>query len=397
MRTKLNTKLIKIQEELLKMDKKSTLDQIMINILETIMKLERQEFLKDIKTNKWNWYYNRFLKLLSGKISLNIPRDRNGIFRPLILEIMKHNEAQYMELVKKLYFKWLTHGDINWIMKNIYWTSIWSGSITNLTNELMYEFERWKKRKLKDEYAVLMIDSIYCKVRRWFEYQTEWFTIVLGMKYNGTREILGIYWTPQESINIWKEILKDIKNRWVKKPLLLIADWINKFEDVVGEIYPKALFQKCIVHKMRNVLNKVRASDKEEIGKDLKKVFNMYLEKDNKENAIQRLELFINKRQKKYKFIKNMFSETLKEYYFTYLSFPFLLRNMIYTTNWLERFNKGVKKKIKIRNWLPNESAVIKLIFATVLEFQEWPYNHVIGSVIRIQNKLYEKLEILYW
>lgn len=396
MTTTLNTNLIKIQEELIRMNSNSTLDQILTTILETIMKIERQEFLKDLEWNKWNWYYSRFLKLLSWKISINIPRDREWEFRPLILEIMKNNQDKYLNLVKELYFKWLTHWDIQSLMNKIYWSSISSSTITNLTNELLDEFNEWKHRKLSDEYALIQLDTMYCKVKRWAIFQSEWFTIVLWMWYNWTREILWIYSTPNESIYNWKEILEDIKERWIRKPLVIVADWIKYLEQVIQEVYPKALFQKCVVHKMRNILNKVRAFDKEEVSKDLKTVFNLYLETDNIDSVKNRLHIFIDKRKKQYPFIKNSFDEWIIDYYFTYLNFPFIIRNMIYTTNWLERFNRWVKKKIKIRNWLPSESAVMKLIFSTVLEFQDWVYSYTIGSVVRVKEDLYNLLDKLY-
>ena len=354
---KYNHKLIEIQEHLLRMDPNSDLSDILVDLLEKIMKLEREEFLKDSSEyNKGNWYYQRLAKLLNWKFTLSIPRDRYWLFKPLIKEIIKNDEENYYETIKQLYLKGLTHNDISDIMNEIYGNSLSSAAISNITNGLLEEFNAWQKRKLEDEYVAIYIDTIYCKLRRWESYENEWFTIALWLKYDGTREILWVYSTPNESIYCWEDVLDDIKKRWVKSPLLIVADWINGFENIVNKVFPKAKFQKCVVHKKRNILKRVRSQDKQYIAEDLKEVFNVHKE-DTKEEAKERLEKFIRKWEKKYKFIRSTFREEVVEYYLTYLDFPLIIRSMIYTTNRIERFNNTIRKKLKVRRWWPNENA----------------------------------------
>jgi len=163
--------------------------------------------------NKWNWYYNKFAKLLNWKFLLNIPRDRYWTFKPLMLEIIKNDQEKYYNTIKQLYFKWLTHNDISEIVKEIYWDNISSSAISNITSELVNEFELWQKRELEDNFVALYIDTMYCKVKRWDKYENEWYTIVLGLKYDGRREVLWVYSTPAESIYNWEDILQDLKNR----------------------------------------------------------------------------------------------------------------------------------------------------------------------------------------
>ncbi|UFX82722.1 IS256 family transposase [Candidatus Absconditicoccus praedator] len=392
---KYNHKLIEIQEHLLRMDPDSNLSDILIDILEKIMKLEREEFLKDSnKHNKGNGYYQRLAKLLNRKFTLSIPRDRDGLFKPLIIEIIKNYQKNYYETIKQLYLKGFTHNDISDIMNEIYGNSLSSGAISNITNGLLEEFNAWQKRELEDEYVAIYIDTIYCKLRRGESYENEGFTIALGLKYDGTREILGVYSTPNESIYCWEDVLDDIKKRGVKSPLLIVADGINGFENIVNKVFPKAKFQKCVVHKKRNILKRVRSQDKQYIAEDLKEVFNVHKE-DTKEEAKERLEKFIRKWEKKYKFIRSTFREEVVEYYLTYLDFPLIIRSMIYTTNRIERFNNTIRKKLKVRRGLPNEEAVYKLIFAGIMEMEE-KYSYKISQVQRVYNELLKILEKMY-
>ena len=391
----INEILIKLQGEIFAQNYNTT-EGILQVMIELIMKKERNYFLSNQSNNKGNGFYKRFLKTLQGKIQIKVPRDRNNLFNPFILEIMKKEEKQYCELIKELYFKGMTHKEIQWLIKKIYGDNVSSWYISHMTNKLYKDFKVWQKRKLKDEYSILQIDTIYQKIKRWNKYESEGFTAILWVKYDWTREILGIYSTPVESIEWWKDILLNLKERWLKSPLLIISDWIKYFENKVEEVYPKARFQKCIVHKKRNILNRVRSSDKEEIAIDLKNVFKIKDINDNKQKAINRLEDFIKKRWKKYPFIKNSFNKNETIYYFTYLEFPYKIRSKIYTTNWLERFNKSVRKKFKIRDSLPNEKTAMKLIYFTILEQNKWVYNYSIGVLKDARYELEQMLEKIY-
>ena len=398
--------LSEIQKAVLQVDKNTSLTDLLQFTIEKIMYYEREDFL--LKTNiessnKWNWFYKRFLNVIWDKMHFSIPRDRNWLYNPLILNIIKNEEKQHYDLISQLYTKWLTHWDISSIMKNIYKKQVSSASITNITKWLIEEFEIWNNREFKDwnQFVWLYIDWIFQSVKRWKSYSSEWFTIILWIKLDWTREVLWIYSTPEESSSAWWETLQNLKERWVTSPLYVVADWIKWFDNQVKKIFPKAYFQRCIVHKKRNVLNKVKTCDKLEIAEDLKDIFTVWDKRDTKERAMLRLDNFIEKWTKpdkwNYKFLNNMFKNEEKEYYFSYMNFPIKIQSMIYTTNWLERFNKSARKKLKIRNWLPNEESVMKLIFATALELWSWTYSYKIWAFSSSKEELLKIKEEKYW
>jgi len=130
------------------------------------------------------------------------------------------------------------------------------------------------------------------------------------------------------------ELLKDLKEkRGVEKIVLFVADGIQYLEDEVLKIYPNADFQKCVVHKMRNVLNKTAPKDKDEVANDLKKVFDNFDRGATLKKALQKRYLFLEKWKSKYPNFKNCFKEGNIEYYFTYIKYEPAVRRMIYTTN----------------------------------------------------------------
>ena len=105
--------------------------------------------------------------------------------------------------------------------------------------------------------------------------QGEAFYVALGVKEDKTREVLAISNSPTESASGWEEVLKNIKVRGVKKIDLVVADGITGLEGKVLAQFPETKFQKCVTHFKRNILYKVRASDKQAIAANLASLFNI--------------------------------------------------------------------------------------------------------------------------
>lgn len=126
-----------------------------------------------------------------------------------------------------------------------------------------------------------------------------------------------------------REVIQDLKQRGLQKCLMVVADGLTGLSQVVKEELSNTEFQRCIVYKIRNLLIKVRASDKSALSDDFKKVFELEIQDYTKDQAKVRLELFIEKWGAKYSWIKNRFDEGDLDYYFAYLNFPWQIHRMI--------------------------------------------------------------------
>lgn len=369
-----------------------TTKTILQTTLEAIMEYERDAFFADKqKENKKNGYYNRMAKMISGIFEIKIPRDRMGIFKPLILEIVKKDNEKLNELAFSLYSKGLATRDINKVLEETYSFKTSPQYISNITKSMQKAREKWMKRKLDGEYYVIYIDAIHLPLRR-NTVENEAIYIVMGLNKELKREILGIYSIPQESASGWREVLEDLKKRGLKDTTLFVADGLKALEASISDVFPKSRFQKCVTHLKRNVLKKARSKDKEEISKDLYDVFDMNLANDTYTKALKRIDLFIEKWNKRYPSIKRMFSEEIKKYYFTYLDFPFEIRRMIYTTNWIERLNKHIRKTLKNRNSMPNEDSALNLIWSSAMDMEENTYVYPITAFSSSKVELEEML-----
>jgi putative transposase len=352
---------------------------IIQTVLESLLQAEREEFLKsdDSLGNKANGYYSRLAKMLSGVIDLKIPRDRLGLFKPLILEIIKKDQENIDNLAFSLYSKGLSTRDINDVLKEAYNLNTSPQYISNISSSFLELRRKWQERRLDKKYYAVYIDAIYLNIRR-DTVLKESVYIVMGLKEDLSREILGIYSIPQESAKGWQEVLFDIKKRGVEEVLLFVADGLKSLETSINTVYPRSYFQKCVVHLKRNVLNKLRARDKLEVSADLKSIFKLDDLNDSKEKAIDRLNGFIEKWKDKYPYLKRSFGEQTLDYYFTYLNFPLSTRRIIYTTNWIERLNKEIRKVIKNKNSFPSEDSALTLIWSKALEVERRIYNNKI-------------------
>lgn len=123
--------------------------------------------------------------------------------------------------------------------------------------------EKWRKRTLKEGYAVVYLDSFFFPVRRG-RIEKEAISIALGERVDGSREILG-YWTggSGESSRLWEEILVELKNRGVKYVEVFVVDGLTELKEVIKRQFPKSLIQECILHTVRNTISRVRKRDRE--------------------------------------------------------------------------------------------------------------------------------------
>jgi putative transposase len=161
-----------------------------------------------------------------------------------------------------------------------------------------------------------------------------------------------------------------LKRRGVGNISLVVADGITGMEDVVQEAWRKTKLQKCVVHKMRNILNDIRPKEKKEVAEDLKIVFDNFDATATKEKAYEKVVTFIAKWETKYPHLAKHFNKKTIEYYFTYIEYPPEIRRMIYTTNSIENLNKHIRKGTKNKLSFESPERLLDYVFIIIKEFE---------------------------
>jgi len=386
--------------DLLQYDKTTCVEEVLRVTFEAILKAEQKGFLgygtgeNPRSNNKRNGYRkSSLIKGLSNMFRINIPRDRLGIFKPVFLELLQDQTQKINDLAFDLYVKGLSTREISDIVYDIYGKSMSRSTISNITDEVLIEIEAWRNKPLSSRYYAIYIDALRIPIRR-DTVSKESFYIALGLRTDLTREVLGIYHLPEECLSGWKDVIKGLKERGVSETLLFITDEFTEIEQAILSQFPKADIQRCIIHKKRNILKKVRRKDKRAIMDD----FNEVLDIDNHQNTVKKavvnLNKFIGKWGKIYPSIKNMFNR--KKEYFSYLNYPMVMRRMVYTNNWIENLNRQIRRTTKIRGSFPNEKSAEKLITLKCMEKEENYMKYPITSLLIVQDHLDDMLSSRY-
>lgn len=390
----ITTELMNNIKHILHYDQKNAIETIVKSVFETILNLERKEFLESeaSENNKANGYYERLARAINSYFRIKVPRDRLGEFKPVFLDAITRYDNQLMDLSFKLYTQGLTTLDIKRILKEVFGKQISQSSISNITKGFEVTRDSWLKRPLESEYYFIYIDALYISTRR-DTVEKEAYYIAIGLRKDLRRDILGVFNIPVESAEGWRLVFKDLKSRGIKKTLMIIADGLTGLESVVKKEFPKSKLQTCLNHKIRRILLKARTGHKPELVSDFKSVFKLGDQNYKLSDAKKNLKDFITKWKAIYPHIQNKFHEEHIEHYFAYLNFPHSIHRLLYTTNWNERLNKAIRKTEKVRNSFPSPNSAMNLICAYLMDFEKNVYKYPITNFLGVQDELDHLLE----
>lgn len=340
------------------------LDDLMTDLFETMLRTEREVFLREESTeeNKGNGYYTRSMPSFHGKLSLRVPRDRLGHFQPMMLEMVRKQSATCAELALSLYAKGLSTRMVEEVVETCFGEKMSSSKVSALAQSIQPVRERWQQRPLQQEYFALMIDALRLHVRR-DTVDHEACFLVLGILPSGRREILGMYLFPEEGAYAWREVFRDLQNRGCIRTHLLISDELTGIREAVQELYPAARHQLCLVHRLRSLVNHVRADRKQELVSDFQAVFALDDPANTVEMIEKRLESFLCKWERHIPGLRKKLDPEKLSHYAAFVHFPLQVRRMLYTTNWIERLNRTIRKVTNRVGVFPTPDSLQNLVY----------------------------------
>lgn len=297
------------------------------------------------------------------RFTVQVPRDRAGQFEQQTIERYQRRTDSLEDMVIHLYRRGITTKEIAELMEKMYGSYYTPATMSNITQNVAEQVERFHQRKLADKYAVVYVDATYVHLRR-DTVENEAVYIMIGIRPNGRKEVLNHTIAPTESKTIWEEQLQIIKGQGVQQVLLFVADGVIGLTDAVAQHFPKAKLQRCLVHVARNFTAKVRVSDRKPINDDFRDV----RQSATSVAAKQALTVFIDKWGKKYPSLKKLAQE---ENLFTYYAFPKAVRHSIYSTNLIESFNKVFKANLKKKQQFPNEDSLARFTVTQCLDYND--------------------------
>lgn len=301
-----------------------------------------------------------------GDVVLDIPRDRNGEFEPQIIPKGETISSKIQEAILGMYSRGMTTSDVRKQVETVYGLEISETTVSNITERIMESAREWQQRTLEPVYFAVWMDGIVIKIREDKKVINKCVYIVIGLKPNGMKEVLGFWIEKTESAAFWMTVLTELKARGLQDILIACTDNLKGFTQAISAVFPEAVTQLCIVHQIRNSCRFVVLKDRRDFCKDLKVVYTAI----NKEIALEELEKFKQKWQNKYKYAITSW-EVNWDNLSNYFEYPLELRKIIYTTNTIENLNRGIRKYTKTKTQFPNENAASKSIFLSIKNIEE--------------------------
>ncbi|MDT2397318.1 IS256 family transposase [Enterococcus avium] len=313
--------------------------------------------------NSRNGNYSRTFKTEYGELNLTIPRDRNGEFSQQTLPAHKRTNDSLETTVIQLFQKGITMAEISELIEKMYGHHYTPQTISNMSKLVSEDVLAFKERTLEASYSVIFMDATHIPLKR----QTvskEAVYITIGIRLDGTKEVLGFTIAPTESAYIWKEVLQDLKNRGLEEVLLVVTDGLSGIEESIHSVYPNAQFQQCCVHVSRNIAHKVRIRDRKEICEEFKAVY----QATSKEEALAQVDFMVKKWGKQYPRVVNLL---LNPAIVTFYNFPPTIRRTIYSTNLIEGFNKQLKRYTRRKEQFPNEDSLERFLVSQFNQYNQ--------------------------
>jgi putative transposase len=217
-------------------------------------------------------------------------------------------------------------------------------TVSQLTRDLDGAVRQFHRAPLKDEWAYLFLDGVSLRVRRPAGRQRVQMLVAYGVRQDGTHQLLGFLRTRGESQADWKALLQDLHRRGLSgdKLLLIVTDGCPGLAAAIQTVYPRAAHQRCWVHKMRNVLEKVRKRDYDAVKTDAQAI---YLA-DGRRQAEAAFRAFRRRWQNEYPAMVRQLERDLPEL-LAFFRFPKHLWRKLRTTNIIERCFVEVRRRTR--------------------------------------------------
>ncbi len=210
-----------------------------------------------------------------GQVTIEVPRDRDGSFDPVIARKRQRRLGDVDTVVLSLYAKGLTTGEISAHFAEVYGASLSKDRISVITDRVVEDMQAWCARPLLPIYAAVFIDAIYVKVRDG-QVGNRPFYAAIGVDLAGHRDVLGVWAGTAghgESAKFWMSVLTEIKNRGVGDVFFIVCDGLKGLPDSVNAVFPLATVQTCIIHLIRGTFRYASKKYWDHIARDLRPIY----------------------------------------------------------------------------------------------------------------------------
>lgn len=355
-----NEEIIKGQiKELVRGSVEETLNDLLEAEAEKLTQAARYE-RSEARQGYRSGHYDRNLTTTSGDVTLHMPRLKGISFETAIIERYRRRESSVEEALIEMYLAGVSVRRVEDITEALWGSKVSPATISELNKKAYVNIESWRNRPLQGSYPYVYVDGIYLK-RNWGgEYENVAVLVAIAVNEDGYREILGAAEGMKEDKASWVSFFQWLRNRGLSGVKLVVGDKCMGMLEAVGEVFPEAKYQRCVVHFYRNVFSVVPKSKSKKVAQMLKAIHAQESKKAAREKAAAVVaELKAMKLSEAAKKVTDGIEETL-----TYCDFPSEHWTRIRTNNAIERLNREIRRRTRVVGSFPDGNSALMLVCA---------------------------------
>ena len=347
------------------------LDQLKKALAERALNAEMDHHLSGEGTagNSRNGYGRKTVLTDNGSLELSIPRDRQSSFDPQLLAKYQRRFPGFDEKIVSMYARGMSTREIVGHVQELYGIDVSPDLISVVTDAVLDEVTIWQARPLEPVYPLVFFDALRVKIRDEGHVRNKAVHIALGVRGDGTKEILGLWIETNEGAKFWLRVMNELKNRGVEDILIAVVDGLKGFPEAINAVFAETTVQTCIVHLLRNSLDFASWKDRKDLARELKSIYGAIDDKAA-EAALTTFETGFWGR--KFPAVGQIWRRAWEQV-IPFFAFPKDVRRIIYTTNAIEALNSKLRRAVRARGHFPGDEAATKLLYLVLNRSEkEW-------------------------
>jgi putative transposase len=315
-----------------------------------------------------NGFYERHFVTIFGTLALRIARARGRSFLPAGVKRFQRRAPEVMMLIREAFLRGISTRQVGQVVATVTQEAVSAQTVSRLARSLDKLVQAFHQRKLQDEWAYLFLDGVSLRVRRPSGQKRVQMLVAYGVRRDGSRQLLAFLRSQGESQAAWEGLLQDLYRRGLvgDKLLLIVTDGCPGLAAALQTVYPRVPHQRCWVHKMRNILDKVRKRDYESVKSEAQAIYRA----EDRREAEAAFRLFQTHWQEIYPVMVKQLEKDLPEL-LSFFSLPRHLWRKLRTTNVIERCFVEVRRRTRPMVCFVNVASVDRIIFSIFNGFNE--------------------------
>jgi transposase-like protein len=304
--------------------------------------------------------YRRQFQTRAGEVELKVPKLRRATFESQVIERYKRRETSVEEALVEMYLAGVSVRRVEDITEALWGTRVSPSAVSALNQKIYARIHEWRGRPIAGEHPYVYLDGVWLNREFGGEVRPVAVLVAIGVNADGFREILGVMEGAKEDTESWRAFVRHLKERGLRGVRLAVSDKCLGLVEALGECFPQARWQRCVVHFYRNAMRVVPAGRVREVLALLKAVH----AQEDREAALAKASQVAAKLEglrlgKAAELVRGGIAETL-----AYMAFPREHWTRVRTNNPLERLNLEIKRRTRVVGTFPDGESALVLVAA---------------------------------